>query len=90
MFRIKAGFGLIFVNIGVKCEQLFAISRKNNNLNAQIVIGVCDLFYYASNIIEDRAEDMYSKEHQVNYHGIDKRQRKEINAKKRGVTMRGM
>ncbi len=62
----------------------------NNNLNAQIVIGVCDLFYYASNIIEDKAEDMYSKEHQVNYHGIDKRQRKEINAKKRGVTMRGM
>lgn len=67
-----------------------AMKAINNNLNAQIVIGVCDLFYYASNIIEERAEDMYSKEHQVNYHGIDKRQRKEINAKKRGVTMRGM
>ena len=67
-----------------------AMKAIENNLNAQIVIGVCDLFYYASNIIEDRAEDMYSKEHQVNYHGIDKRQRKEINAKKRGVAMRGM
>ena len=67
-----------------------AIKAIERGLNAQIVIGVCDLFYYASNIIEDRAEDMYSKEHQVDYHGIDRRQRKEINAKKRGVTMRGM
>ena len=25
---------------------------------------------------------MYAKEHQVNYHGIDKKQRKEIRAKK--------
>jgi hypothetical protein len=64
----------------------------NNNLNAQIVIGVCDLFYYASNIIEDRAEDMYSKEHQVNYHGIDRRHRSEIRAKKKAQVhrMRGM
>ena len=60
-----------------------AIRVINNNLNAQIVIGVCDLFYYASNIIDDRAEDMYAKEqHQVNYHGIDKKQRREIRAKK--------
>ena len=66
-----------------------AIRAINNNLNAQIVIGVCDLFYYASNIIDDRAEDMYSKEHQVNYHGIDKKQRKEIRSKKhaQGHTM---
>ena len=66
-----------------------AIRAINNNLNAQIVIGVCDLFYYASNIIDDRAEDMYSKEHQVNYHGIDKKQRREIRAKKQaqGHTM---
>ena len=69
-----------------------AMRAINNNLNAQIVIGVCDLFYYSSNIIEDRAEDMYSKEHQVNYHGIDKRQRSEIRAKKnaQGHRMRGM
>ena len=59
-----------------------AIRAINNNLNAQIVIGVCDLFYYASNIIDNRAEDMYAKEHQVNYHGIDKKQRREIRAKK--------
>ena len=59
-----------------------AIRAINNNLNAQIVIGVCDLFHYASNIIDDRAEDMYAKEHQVNYHGIDKKQRREIRAKK--------
>lgn len=66
-----------------------AIRSINNNLNAQIVIGVCDLFYYASNIIDDRAEDMYAKEHQVNYHGIDKKQRKEIRTKKQaqGHTM---
>ena len=66
-----------------------AIRAINNNLNAQIVIGVCDLFYYASNIIDDRAEDIYAKEHQVNYHGIDKKQRKEIRAKKhaQGHTM---
>ena len=69
-----------------------AMNAIENNLNAEIVIGVCDLFYYASNIIEDRAEDMYSKEHQVNYHGIDKRQRSEIRAKKhaQGHRMRGI
>ena len=56
-----------------------AIRAINNNLNAQIVIGVCDLFYHASRIIED----MYAEEqHQVNYHGIDKKQRREIRAKK--------
>ena len=66
-----------------------AIRAINNNLNAQIVIGVCDLFYYASNIIDDRAEDMYAQEHQVNYHGIDKKQRRELRAKKQaqGYTM---
>ena len=69
-----------------------AIKAIERGLNAQIVIGVCDLFYYASNIIEERAEDMYSKEHQVNYHGIDRRQRSEIRAKKnaQGHRMRGM
>ena len=64
-----------------------AIRAINNNLNAQIVIGVCDLFYYASNIIDDRAEDMYAKEHQVNYHGIDKKQRRENQAKRHGIIM---
>ena len=66
-----------------------AIRAIEHNLNAQIIIGVCDLLYYASNIIDDRAEDMYAKEHQVNYHGIDKKQRREIRAKKQaqGHTM---
>ena len=66
-----------------------AIRAIEHNLNAQIVIGVCDLFYYASNIIDDRAEDMYAQEHQVNYHGIDKKQRREMRAKKQaqGLTM---
>lgn len=59
-----------------------SIRAIEHNLNAQIVIGVCDLFYYASNIIDDRAEDMYAKEHQINYHGIDKKQRREMRAKK--------
>ena len=59
-----------------------AIRAIEHNLNAQIVIGICDLFYYASNIIDDRAEDMYAQEHQINYHGIDKKQRREIRAKK--------
>lgn len=67
-----------------------AIRAINNNLNAQLIIGVCDLFYYASNIIDERAEDMYSKEHQVHYHGIDKKQRREIRAKKQGLTMGGL
>ena len=70
-----------------------AIRAINNNLNAQIVVGVCDLFYHASRIIEDEAEDMYAEEqHQVNYHGIDKKQRREIRAKKhaQGLVMGGM
>ncbi len=54
----------------------------NLKLNAQLVSSVCDLFYYMSNIIEDDTNDMYSKEHQVNYHGIDRNQRKQMNAKK--------
>ncbi len=59
-----------------------AITAIDNNVNAQILMGVCDLFYYVSSIIEERAEDMYAKEHQVNYHGIDKKERQKINEKK--------
>ena len=64
-------------------ESLKAIEQS---INAQIVIGVCDLFYYASNIIEERCEDMYSREHQVSYHGIDRKQRKENQAKRHGMS----
>lgn len=59
-----------------------AMNAINQNLNAQIVVGVCDLFYYASNIIDERTDDMYRNDHPVNYHGIDKKQRREIRAKK--------
>lgn len=56
-------------------------------LNAQIVIGVCDLFYYAGNILDERCEDMYSQEHTIDYHGIDKKQRREDQAKRHGIIM---
>ena len=56
-------------------------------LNARIVIGVCDLFYYAGNILDERSEDMYSSEHQIDYHGIDKKQRREDQAKRHGIIM---
>lgn len=60
-------------------EALRSIER---NQNAKIVTGVCNLFYYASKIIDNRTEDMYDKEHQVNYHGIDRKQRKALREKK--------
>ena len=60
-------------------EALCSIER---NQNAKIVTGVCNLFYCASKIIDDRTEDMYGKEHQVNYHGIDRKQRKALREKK--------
>ena len=60
-------------------EALRSIER---NQNAKIVTGVCNLFYYASKIIDNRTEDMYDKEHQVNYHGIDRKQRRALREKK--------
>ena len=60
-------------------EALRSIER---NQNAKIVTGVCNLFYYASIIIDNRTEDMYDKEHQVNYHGIDRKQRRALREKK--------
>ena len=64
-----------------------AIRSIEQGLNARIVIGVCDLFYYASNILDERCEDMYSSEHQIDYHGIDKKQRRENQAKRQGILM---
>ena len=64
-----------------------AVKAINSNLNAQIVFGVCDLLYYASNIIDDRAEDVYTQDRLP---VIDKKQRREIQAKKHGLTMGGM
>lgn len=59
-----------------------ALRNIERNLNAKIVTGVCNLFYCASRIIDERTEDMYSREHQVNYHGIDRKQRKALREKK--------
>ena len=59
-----------------------ALRSIERNQNAKIVTGVCNLFYYASKIIDNRTEDMYDKEHQVNYHGIDRKQRKALREKK--------
>jgi TPR repeat protein len=64
-----------------------ALQAIQQNLNARFVIGVCDLFYYASMVIEDCCEDMYSSEHTIDYHGIDKKQRRENQAKRDGIMM---
>ena len=64
-----------------------AIRSITQGLNARIVIGVCDLFYYAGNILDERSEDMYSQEHAIDYHGIDKKQRRENQAKRQGIIM---
>ena len=67
-----------------------ALKAMRSNLNAQIVTGVCNLFYYASRIIDNETEDMYNKEHQVNYHGIDRKERKAIREKKHALGMKGI
>ena len=64
-----------------------AVNAIRHNLNAQIVFGVCDLLYYASNIIDDSAAEM---DRGVNIPIIDRKQRREIWAKKQGLTMGGM
>lgn len=66
-----------------------ALKAIRSNLNAQIVTGVCNLFYYASRIIEKETEDMHNKEHQVNYYSIDRKQRKALREKKQahGLSM---
>ena len=50
---------------------------------------VVDLMLLGVHILGSVVDDMYAKEHQVNYHGIDKKQRREIRAKKQaqGHTM---
>ena len=36
------------------------IRNIQSGLNAQIFTGLCDLFYYAANIIDERAEDIHA------------------------------
>ncbi len=61
-----------------------AMNAINKGLNAQIIMGICDLFYYATNIIDNRAEDYYSKNKS---NKIDKKQKQEIEEKKKGQRM---
>ena len=61
-----------------------------NNLNAQFLVGVCDLFYYAGNLIDERTEDMYDKEQQIKGRGIDRKQKKAIREKKQSMGLKGL
>ena len=63
-----------------------AIRAIERNLDARIVIGVCDLFYYASNLLDERSDDYYSHDHSD---GVDIRVKKEDRAKRMGITMSG-
>ena len=61
-----------------------AVRAMNSNINVQIVTGVRDLLYHASNILDERAEDMYSKDQPLM---VDRREFSEIQAKKQGLAM---
>lgn len=64
-----------------------AINNIQNGLNAKIITGVCSLFYYASRIIDDRAESEYP--HPA-FDGVETRTKKEDRAKRMGITYTGM
>ncbi len=64
-----------------------AITQIQYNYNARIVAGVFNLFYYASRIIDEDAEDMYP--HPA-FADVDMRAKKEDRAKRMGLTMGGM
>ena len=61
-----------------------AIRNIQNGLNAQIFTGLCDLFYYAANIIDGRAEEIHAPSGEP---VISRRQRREEQAKRDGVVM---
>ena len=64
-----------------------AIVQIEYGYNARIVAGVFNLFYYASRIIDEDAEDMYP--HPA-FADVDMRAKKEDRAKRMGLTMSGM
>ena len=64
-----------------------AINNIQKGLNARIVTGICSLFYYASRIIDDRAESEYS--HPA-FDAVESRAKKEDRAKRLGITYTGM
>ena len=61
-----------------------AIRNIQSGLNAQIFTGLCDLFYYAANIIDERAEEIHAPSGEP---VISRRQRREEQAKRDGVVM---
>ena len=63
-----------------------AISHIQNGLNARIITGICNLFYYASRILDERAEAQYPY---PDYDGVDIRTKQEDRAKRMGIAMAG-
>ena len=63
------------------------MTNKKNNTAMPSIFGVYNLIYYASGIIEERVDDMYSSEQLPT---IDKKQRREIQEKKQGIIMSEM
>ena len=64
-----------------------AINNIQKGLNARIVTGICSFFYYASRIIDDRAESEYP--HPA-FDAVESRAKKEDRAKRLGITYTGM
>ena len=63
------------------------MTNKKNNTAMPSIFGVYNLIYYASGIIEERVDDMYSSEQLPT---TDKKQRREIQEKKQGFIMSEM
>lgn len=59
-----------------------AVSAINKGLNAQILISVCDLFYYAGNIIDERTDE----DGQPVFDEAQIRRQREDRAKRMGYT----
>ncbi len=64
------------------------LDALRNNLNARLIVGVCDLFYYIGNLIGEHTEEIYQKEQRINSHGIDRRQRKALRDKKQALGLK--
>ena len=64
-----------------------AINNIQKGLNAKIITGICNLFYYASRIIDDRSESEYP--HPA-FDCVESRAKKEDRAKRMGITYTGM
>ena len=59
-----------------------AIRNIQSGLNAQIFTGQCDLFYYAANIIDERADEILAPSGEP---VVSRRQRREEQAKRDGM-----